>query len=127
MLILYVSSGRRKSNSGHPVEPDAVLEVGDIVRIKDNKWFDSLEKNGCGDGMVKDHSFLLFTTEMKCLLGVEVRISGINIREGENGPVPTYQMECAVGTDGKNGETISEDCICCLMFSNFSNEMLEYI
>ena len=127
MLILYVSSGRRKSNSGHPVEPDAVLEVGDVVRIKDEKWFDSLEKDWSGDGIVEGCGFLLFTTEMKCLLGKTVRVSGIEIRECDKGPVPTYQMECVVGADGNIDETIREACILRLKFSSLSNEMLEYI
>jgi hypothetical protein len=112
-LLEYVSSGRRKKSI--PVEPDTVLKVGDVVRIKDEKWFDSLEKDSGGYGLINSgDTTISFTPTMKKYLGYTVEIvkSYRKFGYGE----PRYKVRLY---DGGNSREI-EDYV-------FSNEMLEYI
>jgi hypothetical protein len=112
-LLEYVSSGRGKKNI--PVEPDTILKVGDVVRIKDEKWFDSLEKDGGGYGLIRtDDATISFTRTMTKYLGCTVEIvkSYRKFGYGE----PRYKVR--LYNVGNTREI--EDYVFC-------NDMLEYI
>lgn len=101
-------------HAGDPVESDTVLKIGDMVRIKDKEWFDSLNKDKDGDGLVtceinnEDHTF--FTKAMTKWLGKE-----IVIRKVFDNDWPCYIIALA-----ENNKDIIEGYL-------FTNEMLEYI
>lgn len=109
-LLEYVSSGRRKKNI--PVEPDTVLKVGDIVRIRDEEWFDSLEKDSYGYGIVRyNGTTISFSPTMAKYLGCTVEIVELSRKSG----YPRYRVR--LYNDGNSREL--DDYV-------FSNEMLEY-
>ena len=114
-LLEYVSSGRRKLNSSHPVEPDTILKAGDIVRIKDKEWFDSLEKMSGGTRIVHSgDTTISFTHTMAKYLGYKVVI--VNTRQMYGYLEPRYRVRLC--DDGNSRELVGYV---------FSNEMLEYI
>ena len=114
-LLEYVSSGRRK-RIGIPVEPDTVLKPGDTVRIKDGKWFDSLEKDSKGDGVVvnKPGDTEMFTEPMTEYLGKKVIVTAVFSKNNAKRSVRYFVCPA----EGDNQEEL--DWI-------FTNEMLEYI
>ena len=105
---------------GVPVESDTVLEIGDMVRIKDKEWFDSLEKGGCEDRIVsvdkKGVKMYFGNYSMKKFLGCEATIKRICDKSEYYGDFyPVYRLELP---DKKNNSIESYF---------FTNEMLEYI
>ena len=122
-LLEYVSSGRRK-RIDTSVEPDTVLKPGDIVRIKDEKWFDSLKKsNGNGQASVdKDGVVMWFSQAMTEFLGEKVVIVRVPDKDDRhdgnyhNGNFyPIYKVELADGSNSDIGKFL------------FTNDMLEYV
>ena len=80
-LLEYVSSGRRNKNI--PVEPDTALKVGEIVRIKDEEWFDSLEKDDSGIMYINyPETVVLIPSAIREYSGYTVEISKRKITEG---------------------------------------------
>ena len=118
-LLEYVSSGRGRKKSGIPVEPDTILKVGDVVRIKDEDWFSSLEKNRSGYGIVsgsiKNHDLVLFTERMTKYLGKTVVIRHVYPK---NNVTKVLQYGVELYEEGEEPKAI--DYV-------FTNEMLEYI
>jgi hypothetical protein len=116
-LLEYVSSGRGKKNI--PVEPDTILKVGDVVRVKDEKWFDSLEKNrsdyGIVSGSVKNHDLVIFTRRMTKYLGKTVIIRHVYKKTPV---IKVLQYGVDLYEEGEEPKPI--DYV-------FTNEMLEYI
>jgi len=97
------------------IEPFVVLKVGDVVRIKDKKWFDSLEHDEYGYGLVKDGEiYLSFTTRMQEYLGEVVKITKVKFNQTTNSP--RYYV----------GLVDRKDFYYLDMYV-FSNEMLEYL
>lgn len=117
-LLEYVSSGRRR-NKNIPVEPDTILKVGDIVRIKDLDWYDSLEKDDGGNALVvngtgdSDDSEV-FVEPMKEYLGKKVTIAKVFSRNSIRKAV-RYSVRLAEGESRKELDWV------------FTNGMLEYI
>jgi hypothetical protein len=111
-LLEYVSSGRSKRiKSGHPVESDTLLTVGDILRVKDMEWFDSLEKDDYGEGVIRyGKGYILFTRSMIKYLDEKVVIQ--KVMEGN---IPRYNVSLL----GKKDSIIGQ--------YTFTNDMLEYI
>lgn len=111
---MYVSSGRGRKKSGIPVEPDAVLKVGDIVRIKDEKWFDSLETMDCIHNfgyIYYGNTSVAVTPTMTQYLGCTVEIT----MQADFVHYTGYKVKLANG-DSREIEGYL-----------FTNEMLEYI
>ena len=100
------------------IDPEVVLKVGDIVRIKDKEWFDSLEHDRFGYGLVKDGVDgvvnLSVTTCMQQYLGEIVKITKVKFNPKSKSP--RYSVELA---NGKNSNDLD--------IYVFSNEMLEYL
>lgn len=114
MICLYISSGRRRKEN-YPVEDCAALNVGDVVRIKDAEWLESLEKDLSGTPMLKygDGFEMYFPDAMKEFLGMEVEI--IEVSTLFRSEIPRYRVKT---TDGKWHGIGSY---------SFTNDMLEYI
>lgn len=80
------------------IEPFVVLKVGDIVRIKDKEWFDSLEHNNVGYGLVKDGDhYLSITARMQECLGEVVKIRKVTFNPQTKSP--RYYVELVNRTD----------------------------
>lgn len=76
------------------------LNPGDIVRIRDEKWYDSLrvvstDSDGNLEKKVNEHSSTLFTGSMLPFLGKEVMITGVL---GEY-VIPTYTVKSLYSED----------------------------
>lgn len=101
--------------SHNDIDPEVVLKVGDIVRIKDKEWFDSLEHDNFGYGLVKDGEFYLsFTTRMQEYLGEIVKITKVKFNQVTKSP--RYCVELVSRKDSND-----------LDIYIFSNDMLEYL
>lgn len=102
-------------HTGYPVESDTVLEIGAIVRIKDKEWFDSLNKDRIGNGIVKDGEVnLSVTTCMQKYLGEVVKITKVKFNQISKSPRYSVELE-----DRKDCNDLDIYVFC--------NEMLEYI
>lgn len=119
-LLEYVSSGRRK-RFGIPVEPGTILKSGEVVRIKDEKWFNSLKKsNGNGQASVdKDGVVMWFSRDMTEFLGDEVVITRLAEKTDYDyhygNFYPLYKVELADGRNSDIGKFL------------FTNDILEYV
>lgn len=117
-LLEYVSSGRGRVLDKN-IPKDTVLEVGTVVRVKDEDWFSSLEKNHSGYGIVsgsiKNHDLVLFTERMTNYLGKTVVIRHVYPK---NNVTKVLQYGVDLYEEGEKPKAI--DYV-------FTNEMLEYI
>ena len=117
-LLEYVSSGRGRVWDKN-IPKDTVLEVGTVVRIKDEDWFSSLEKNNSGYGIVsgsiKNNDLVLFTGRMTKYLGKTVIIRHV-YKKNSVRKVLLYDVD--LYEEGEEPKVI--DYV-------FTNEMLEYI
>lgn len=110
---MAICSGR--NNYGIPVERDTVLDIGDLVKVKDIDWFNSLFADDDGDKILDINRNYMFTVEMKPLLGKVLKVSRvITDKYGDT----VYRMEYIKGFEMKEPY---------LFNTTFVNEMFESI
>ena len=97
------------------IDPEVILKVGDVVRIKDKEWFDSIEHDRFGYGLVKDGVVNLSVTPcMQKFLGEVVKITKVKFNPKSKSP--RYSVELV---NGKNSNDLDIYVFC--------NDMLEYL
>lgn len=115
-LLEYVSSGRRRKKN-IPVEPDKVLNDGDVVRIKDKEWLETLRSDTTGWRYIDYPGVktISFTPVMANYLGREVMVVKSMV---DNSGWVRYKVRLTDGNSRDNN-----------IIGNFvfTNEMLEYI